>query len=51
MAIKSKRKISNTYLTGMTNVSEIIKSLFQDSLVTIPTPVDVQETIHLHHPT
>jgi hypothetical protein len=45
------REISNTHLAGMTNVSEVIKSLLQDSLVTIPAPMDEQEAIHLHHPT
>jgi hypothetical protein len=45
------RGISSTYLTGMTNVSEVIKSLLQDSLVTFPTPMDEQEAIHLHNPT
>jgi hypothetical protein len=50
-AIKIMSEIRNTHLARMTNVSEIVKSLLQNSLVTIPAPMDVQEAIHLHHPT
>lgn len=35
----------------MTNISEVVKSLLQDSFVSFPTSVYVQKAIHLHDPT